>query len=295
MTPTHLNSALIVGAGAGLSASLARALAKDGIKVALAARSTSDLAALAQETGAETFACDASRRDDVDEAVRRRSTPASGAPDIVDLQCELPHARAARRARSGRGREGDRRHRLRRLPGGAAGGAAHAAEEARSDPAHRRLRRREGLSAVGAVRDGQVRAARPRPEHGARAALRKASTSPMSSSTAASGARGAAEPPDAPEQPARPRRHRRHLPAPDRSSRAAPGRGRSRCGPGWRGSDRESSPHRKIEIGLRERLVGEREVPPFLLVGREAAARHGCDEQRAVLLRLEAHALVRQP
>jgi len=37
MTNVKFNTALIVGAGSGLSASLARALAKDGIKVALAA------------------------------------------------------------------------------------------------------------------------------------------------------------------------------------------------------------------------------------------------------------------
>ncbi|HEY7247062.1 MAG TPA: SDR family NAD(P)-dependent oxidoreductase [Xanthobacteraceae bacterium] len=60
MASAHFNSALIVGAGAGLSASLARALAAEGVKVALAARSTEDLASLAKETGARTFACDAS-------------------------------------------------------------------------------------------------------------------------------------------------------------------------------------------------------------------------------------------
>ena len=46
MTDAKFTTALIVGAGSGLSASLARALAKDGIKVALAARSTDDLASL---------------------------------------------------------------------------------------------------------------------------------------------------------------------------------------------------------------------------------------------------------
>ena len=39
---------------------------------------------------------------------------------------------------------------------------------ARRDPVHRRLGERQGLCAIGAVRDGQVRAARPRAEHGAR-------------------------------------------------------------------------------------------------------------------------------
>jgi len=52
-------TALIVGAGAGLSASLARALARDGIAVALAARTTGDLEALTRESGARAFACDA--------------------------------------------------------------------------------------------------------------------------------------------------------------------------------------------------------------------------------------------
>jgi NAD(P)-dependent dehydrogenase (short-subunit alcohol dehydrogenase family) len=56
---------LIVGAGSGLSAALARAFSKAGMKLALAARSTGDLSALSQETGAKTFACDASKREDV--------------------------------------------------------------------------------------------------------------------------------------------------------------------------------------------------------------------------------------
>jgi NAD(P)-dependent dehydrogenase (short-subunit alcohol dehydrogenase family) len=52
-------TALIVGVGSGLSASLARAFSKQGIKVALAARRAANLAALAAETGAKVFACDA--------------------------------------------------------------------------------------------------------------------------------------------------------------------------------------------------------------------------------------------
>lgn len=51
--------ALIIGAGDGLSASLARLLAREGYAVALAARNTAKLAALAAETGAATHACDA--------------------------------------------------------------------------------------------------------------------------------------------------------------------------------------------------------------------------------------------
>jgi NAD(P)-dependent dehydrogenase (short-subunit alcohol dehydrogenase family) len=58
--------ALIVGAGVGLSAALARRAARDGMDVVLAARDIGKLAALAAETGATTVACDASRADEVD-------------------------------------------------------------------------------------------------------------------------------------------------------------------------------------------------------------------------------------
>ncbi len=51
--------ALIVGAGPGLSASVGRGFAKAGMKIALAARTVDDLAALAAETGATAFAADA--------------------------------------------------------------------------------------------------------------------------------------------------------------------------------------------------------------------------------------------
>jgi NAD(P)-dependent dehydrogenase (short-subunit alcohol dehydrogenase family) len=82
MTDAKFNTALIVGAGAGLSASLARALAKDGIRVALAARSTGDLEALTRDTGALTFACDASKRAEVEKLFTDMER-ACGAPDIV--------------------------------------------------------------------------------------------------------------------------------------------------------------------------------------------------------------------
>jgi NAD(P)-dependent dehydrogenase (short-subunit alcohol dehydrogenase family) len=61
-----LGSALIVGAGSGLSASLARLLAAQGMRVALAARNPGKLAELARETDAETFACDSTQSADVD-------------------------------------------------------------------------------------------------------------------------------------------------------------------------------------------------------------------------------------
>ena len=52
--------ALIVGAGEGLSASLARLFASKGMQVLLASRTPNRLAALCAETGARAFACDAS-------------------------------------------------------------------------------------------------------------------------------------------------------------------------------------------------------------------------------------------
>jgi NAD(P)-dependent dehydrogenase (short-subunit alcohol dehydrogenase family) len=82
MTSVKFNNALIVGAGSGLSASLARALAKAGVKVALAARSTGDLEALAKETGARTFACDASKRAEVEKLFAELDA-SSGAPEVV--------------------------------------------------------------------------------------------------------------------------------------------------------------------------------------------------------------------
>ncbi len=82
MTHVKFTTALIVGAGSGLSAALARALAKDGIKVALAARSTDDLEPLVKETGARAFSCDASERAQVDKLFADIDS-ALGAPDIV--------------------------------------------------------------------------------------------------------------------------------------------------------------------------------------------------------------------
>jgi NAD(P)-dependent dehydrogenase (short-subunit alcohol dehydrogenase family) len=82
MTDVKFNSALIVGAGAGLSASLARALTKQGIAVALAARTTEDLGALTRETGARALACDASRRAEVEKLFADLDA-AGAAPEIV--------------------------------------------------------------------------------------------------------------------------------------------------------------------------------------------------------------------
>ena len=59
------NTALIVGAGSGLSASLARLLTKEGFKIALAAREIDKLSNLSEEIGAVSFTADASKPEDV--------------------------------------------------------------------------------------------------------------------------------------------------------------------------------------------------------------------------------------
>lgn len=62
----HYTNALIVGAGAGLSASLARLCAGKGMAVSLAARSPEKLKALCAETGAKAYSCDATSDDSVE-------------------------------------------------------------------------------------------------------------------------------------------------------------------------------------------------------------------------------------
>ena len=75
-------TALIVGAGSGLSASLARLFAKDGMRVALAARDTSKLASLVKETGSLAIACDAAELVQV-EAMFAAVEAKWGVPDLV--------------------------------------------------------------------------------------------------------------------------------------------------------------------------------------------------------------------
>jgi NAD(P)-dependent dehydrogenase (short-subunit alcohol dehydrogenase family) len=60
MTDIPYRSALIVGAGSGISASLARALSAAGLRIGLAARDVKKLAPLAREAKAQIFAVDAS-------------------------------------------------------------------------------------------------------------------------------------------------------------------------------------------------------------------------------------------
>ncbi|HJO97480.1 MAG: SDR family NAD(P)-dependent oxidoreductase [Rhodospirillales bacterium] len=79
---TTTETALIVGVGTGLSASLARLFARQGMSVALAARDADKLAALADETGARAYACDVVRADDVD-GLFGAVTSDLGTPDVV--------------------------------------------------------------------------------------------------------------------------------------------------------------------------------------------------------------------
>ena len=80
--PPKFTTALIVGAGEGLSASLARLFAREGMKVALAARNPEKLGPLCREIGATAFACDASDPQDV-ERLFADVEKAMGAPDVV--------------------------------------------------------------------------------------------------------------------------------------------------------------------------------------------------------------------
>jgi NAD(P)-dependent dehydrogenase (short-subunit alcohol dehydrogenase family) len=75
-------TALVVGAGRGLSASLARLFAGEGLRVALAARDAEKLAPLCAETSAKAFACDAVEPDQVARLFSAVEA-AIGAPDVV--------------------------------------------------------------------------------------------------------------------------------------------------------------------------------------------------------------------
>ncbi|MBT6364136.1 MAG: SDR family oxidoreductase, partial [Rhodospirillaceae bacterium] len=75
-------TALIVGAGPGLSASLARLFAAQGMKVALTARDTGKLADLAGEIDAVTVACDVGDAESI-ESMWAAVKAEIGVPDVV--------------------------------------------------------------------------------------------------------------------------------------------------------------------------------------------------------------------
>ena len=186
--------ALIVGAGEGLSASLARLFAREGIRVALAARKIEKLGALCTETGARAFACDATDADEVERLfglVEREI----GVPDIVVYNA----SGAGPRRRSSIWCRPRSRRRSRSAPSAAfwsrSRRQAHAAAAARRDPVHRahprasramRNRRRSRWASSRCA--GWRRAWRAN-------CRRRASTSRISSSTAASAAPRAPSPP----------------------------------------------------------------------------------------------------
>jgi len=75
-------TAIVLGAGSGLSASLARKFADEGMKVILGARNVDKLDALCAQTGAQAIACDVSDQQSV-EAFFSQANDLSGAPAVV--------------------------------------------------------------------------------------------------------------------------------------------------------------------------------------------------------------------
>ena len=74
--------ALIVGAGSGLSASLARLFSRHNLQIALAARNPDRLAAICAETGAASFACEATEPEEV-AGLFDAVVASLGEPDVV--------------------------------------------------------------------------------------------------------------------------------------------------------------------------------------------------------------------
>lgn len=90
MTSQRYKTALIIGAGLGISASLARLLSREDIKVGLVARDARKLAKLAAETGALSFSADAADPGAVSRLFEQADSQL-GQPDIVIYN---PSARA---------------------------------------------------------------------------------------------------------------------------------------------------------------------------------------------------------
>lgn len=82
MSNSKFSTALIVGAGVGISASLARLFARLGLKVALAARDGEKLRPLAKEIGGAAFAADATEETQV-KALFDDVARTVGEPDII--------------------------------------------------------------------------------------------------------------------------------------------------------------------------------------------------------------------
>lgn len=89
MRDLPFRSALIIGAGSGISASLTRLLSSVGVTVSVAARNTEKLGALTECTGACAYRADAADVDDV-ETLFRRVAADSGDPEIVVFNAAQP-------------------------------------------------------------------------------------------------------------------------------------------------------------------------------------------------------------
>ena len=167
MEKPKYRSALIVGTGPGLSASLARLFAKRAGR--FAGRPPDRQARRARQGNRRRGPCLQRRRSDG--SCRPVRGPRRQGPHARrrGLQREQPRAWPAGRPGAGRCQTGHRDQRLRRLFGLAAGGQTDAAQVARRHLPDRRHGRREGLRALGHLRHGQVRAAWPRAIDGPRA------------------------------------------------------------------------------------------------------------------------------
>jgi len=88
MAEPRFTTALIVGAGSGLSAAIARLFAKNGLRVGLVARDTDKLAGLAADIGAQTYRADASSPERVAKLFEAAEGEL-GPPDVVVYNAAL--------------------------------------------------------------------------------------------------------------------------------------------------------------------------------------------------------------
>ena len=253
MTAIPYRTALIVGAGPGISASVARGSGGGRPQGRAGGPQHRKLAALATEIGAERFAVDAADP----EAVARLFEEADARLGSLMSCCTTPApVRPGRSPNSTRRRsQGDRDFGLRRLPRRAAGGAAHAPAWQGRDPADRRQRQRQGLHAAPPPsRWASSRCAAWR--RAPRASWRRKGIH-VAHFVIDGGVRSARRPDRATGRTARsiPTTSPRPI-SKSCASRAAPGHGKWSCGPGWRIS--EAAKLSQISVTPRSRAQGYR-------------------------------------
>ena len=161
--------ALIVGAGAGLSASLARRLTKAGLVVALAARETDKMKPLCAETRAKAFRCDAQDQTQVASLSLKALSRQVGSPDVL-----IYNASARARGPFAALNPDEVRKTLMVTAFGAFLVAQRAVpkiveQRLRGNSIHWSVGQCQGVCRIGTFCDGQVCAAGVGPEHGARA------------------------------------------------------------------------------------------------------------------------------